>query len=230
MTFQRQIEQIHRSIVHYKIDHLSNLSVYPFTHLVNFLGHVTSSRYSTDTPLLEPFFERLNSFDNSTSLSLRDVNNLSLLFSQSVRFYPSLLESMCSAVVDTQATSLRLIATFFRCLFKVNYKPEQISDLCSLAQHLYENKDDLRPIDMLWLATTSTGLMDTCDENLLGDIFSVPFLNSVDQVTSRKNAIQLGQPLFRLNQIVCIDHPHLNIPWFNDRFGMEMALPGESDE
>ncbi|CAF3421332.1 unnamed protein product [Rotaria socialis] len=41
-----------------------------------------------------------------------------------------------------------------------------------------------------------------------------------------KNSIQLGQPLFRLNQIVCIDHPQLNIPWFNDRFGLEIALRG----
>jgi hypothetical protein len=227
MTFQRQIEQIHRMIVHHKMDHLSNLSIYPFGHLVNFLSHITSSRYNIDTPLLEPFFERLNSFDNQTLLSLREVNNLSLLFSHSVRLYPSLLDSMCSTLIDTQSTSLRLISIYFRCLFKVNYKPEQINDLCSLARHLYENKDDLRSIDMLWLAMTSTGLFNQLDERLLNDIFSLPFLGSVDQVSSsRKNSIHLGQPLFRLNQIVRIDHPQLNIPWFNDRFGLEIALPG----
>jgi len=52
-------------------------------------------------------------------------------------------------------------------------------------------------------------------------------LQSVDHASMRKNSIQLGQPLFRLNQIVCIDYPHLNIPWFNDRFGLESALPGK---
>ncbi|CAF4630910.1 unnamed protein product, partial [Rotaria sp. Silwood2] len=226
MTFQRQIKQIHDIIVHHKMEHLSNLSIYPFSHLVNFLSHITSSRYNIDTPILEPFFERLNSFDNQTLLSLRDVNNLSLLFSHSARLYPSLLDSMCSTLIDTQATSLRLIATFFRCLYKINYKPEQINDLCSLARHLYENGDDIRPIDMLWLAMTSTGLLNQLDEKLLHDIFSLSFLGSVDQVSLKKNSIQLGQPLFRLNQIVCIDHPQLNIPWFNDRFGLESALPG----
>jgi hypothetical protein len=230
MTFQRQIEQIHRMIVHHKMEHLSNLSVYPFSHLVNFLSHITSSRYNIDTPLLEPFFERLNSFDNQSLLSLRDVNNLSLLFSHSARLYPSLLDSMCSTLIDTQSTSLRLIATYFRCLFKVNYKPEQINDLCSLARHLYQNKDEIRPIDMLWLAMASTGLLNQLDEHLLNDIFSLPFLDSVDKVSTRKNAIQLGQPLFRLNQIVCIDHPELNIPWFNDRFGLEIAVPGRENE
>ncbi len=226
MTFQRQIEQIHRMIVHHKMEHLSNLSIYPFSQLVNFLSHITTSRYNIDTPLLEPFFERLNSFDNQTLLSLRDVHNLSLLFAHSARLYPSLLDSMCSTLIDTPSTSLRLIATYFRCLFKVNYKPEQINDLCSLARHLYQNKDELRPIDMLWLAMTSTGILNQLDEHLLNDIFSLPFLESVDQVSLRKNTTQLGQPLFRLNQIVCIDHPELNIPWFNDRFGLEMALPG----
>jgi hypothetical protein len=133
---------------------------------------------------------------------------------------------MCSTLIDTPSTSLRLIATYFRCLFKVNYKPEQINDLCSLARHLYQNRDELRPIDMLWLAMTSTGILNQLDEHLLNDIFSLPFLESVDQVSLRKNTTQLGQPLFRLNQIVCIDHPELNIPWFNDRFGLEMVLPG----
>lgn len=226
MTFQRQIEQIHRSIVQHKMEHLSNLSIYPFSHLINFLSHITSSRYNIDTPLLEPFFERFSTFDNQTSLSLRDVNNLSLLLSHSARLYPSLLDAMCTTLIETQSTSLRLIATYFRCLFKVNYKPEQINDLCSLARHLYQSKDELRSIDMLWLAMTSTGLLNQLDENLLNDIFSLSFLGNVDQVASRKNTVQLSQPLFRLNQIVCIDHPELNIPWFNDQFGLEVAVPG----
>ena len=226
MTFQRQIEQIHRMIVHHKMDHLSNLSIYPFSHLVNFLSHITSSRYNIDTPLLEPFFERLNTFDNQTALGLRDVHNLSLLFANSARLYPSLLDAMCSTLIDTQATSLRLIATFFRCLFRVNYIPEQITDLCSLARYLYEKKDDIRPIDMLWLAQTSTGLFNQSDEKLLSDIFSLEFLDNVDKISTRKNATQIGQSLFRLNQIVSIDHPELNIPWFNDRFGLEVAIPG----
>ena len=226
MTFQRQIKQIHRMIVHHKMEHLSNLSVYPFSHLVNFLSHITSSRHNVDTPLLEPFFERLNSFDNQPLLSLRDIHNLSLLFSQSVRFYPSLLDSMCSTLIDTQATSLRSIATFFRCLFKVNYQPAQISDLCSLARHLYQNEDDVRPIDMLWLALTSIGLLDQLDEQLINDIFSLSFLGNIDQMSLRKNSIQLCQSLFRLNQIVCIDYPELNIPWFNDQFGLEVVIPG----
>ncbi|CAF1129640.1 unnamed protein product [Rotaria sordida] len=225
ITFQRQIKQLHEIIVQHKMEHLSNLSIYPFSHLVNFLSHITSSRYNIDTPLLEPFFERLNSFDNQTLLSLRDVNNLSLLFSHTTRFYTTLLDSMCSTLIDTQATSLRLIATFFRCLYKINYKPEQINDLCSLSRHLYENEDEIRPIDMLWLAMTSTGLLNQLDEKLLNDIFSLSFLGSVDHLSLKKNSIQLGQPLFRLNQIVCIDHPQLNIPWFNDRFGLEIALP-----
>lgn len=229
MTFQRQIEQIHRLIVHHKMDHLSNLSIYPFSHLVNFLSHITSSRYNIDTPLLEPFFERLNNFDNQTALSLRDVHNLSLLFANSARLYPSLLDAMCSTLIDTPSTSLRLIATFFRCLFRVNYMPEQITDLCSLARHLYENKDEIRPIDMLWLAKASTGVFSQLDDKLLNDIFSVQFLNHVDQISSRKNSIQIGQPLFRLNQIVSIDHPELNIPWFNDRFGLEVAIPGREE-
>lgn len=227
MTFQRQIKQIHEMIVQHKMEHLSNLSIYPFSHVVNFLSYITSSRYSTDTPLLEPFFERLNSFDNQTSLTLRDINNLSLLFSHSARLYPSILDSMCSTLIETQSTSLRLIATFFRCLYKVNYKPEQINDLCSLARHLYANEDEIRPIDMLWLAMTSTGLFNQLDEKLLHDIFSLSFLGSLDQISLKKNSIHLGQPLFRLNQIVCIDHPQLNIPWFNDRFGLEVALPGK---
>ncbi len=228
MTFQRQIGQIHQMIVRHKMEHLSNLSVYPFSHLINFLSHITSSRYNIDTPLLEPFFERLNSFDNQTLLSLRDVNNLSLLFFHSARLYPSLLDAMCSTLIDTQSTSLKLIATYFRCLFKVNYKPEQINDLCSLARHLYESKDELRPSDMLWLAMTNTGLLNQIDENLLNDIFSLAFLDSIDQMSLKRSSIQLGQPLFRLNQIVCIDHPQLNIPWFNDRFGLEVAIPGNS--
>ncbi|CAF3806570.1 unnamed protein product [Adineta steineri] len=225
MTFQRQIEQIHRMLVRHKTEHLSNISIYPFSHLVNFLSHITSSRYNIDTPLLEPFYERLNSFDNQTSLSLRDVNNLSLLFSHSARLYPSLLDSMCSTLIDTQSTSLKLIATYFRCLYRVNYKPEQINDLCSLARHLYQNKDEIRSIDMLWIATANAGLFNQIDEDLLNDIFSLSFLDSVDQVSLKKNVLQLGQPLFRLNQIVCIDHPQLNIPWFNDRFGLDVALP-----
>ncbi|CAM2726441.1 unnamed protein product [Rotaria socialis] len=225
MTFQRQIKQIHEMIVHHKMEHLSNLSIYPFSHIVNFLSYITSSRYSIDTPLLEPFFERLNTFDSQTSLTLRDVNNLSLLFSHSARLYPSLLDAMCSTLIDTQTTSLRLIATFCRCLYKVNYKPEQINDLCSLARHLYANEDEIRPIDMLWLSMTSTGLLNQLDEKLLNDIFSLSFLGNIDQASSKKNSIQLGQPLFRLNQIVCIDHPQLNIPWFNDRFGFEVVLP-----
>ncbi|CAF3668501.1 unnamed protein product [Rotaria sp. Silwood1] len=225
MTFQRQIKQIHEIIVHHKMEHLSNLSIYPFSHIINFLSHITSSRYNIDTPLLEPFFERFNLFDNQTLLSLRDVNNLSLLFSHTARYYPLLLDSMCSTLIDTQTTSLRLIATFFRCLYKVNYKPEQINDLCSLSRHLYENDDEMRSIDMLWLAMTSTGLLNQLDEKLLNDIFSLSFLGNVDQLSLKKNSIQLGQPLFRLNQIVCIDHPQLNIPWFNDRFGLEIALP-----
>lgn len=229
MTFQRQIKQIHQIIVQHKMDHLSNISVYPFSHLVNFLTYITSSRYNIDTPLLEPFFQRLNSFENQTSLSLRDVNNLSLLLSHSARLYPSLLDSMCSTLIDTQATSLRLIATFFRCLYKVNYKPEQINDLCSLGRHLYANEDEIRPIDMLWLALTSTGLLNQLDERLLHDIFSLSFLSNVDQLALKKSSIQLGQPLFRLNQMVCIDHPQLNIPWFNDRFGLEVALPGNPE-
>jgi len=227
MTFQRQIEQIHRMIVQHKMDHLANISIYPFSHVVNFLSHITSTRHTVDTPLLEPFFERLNSFDNQTSLSLREVNNLSLLFANTARLYPALLDAMCSTLIETQSTSLRLIATYFRCLFKVNYQPEQINDLCSLARHLYKSKDELRPIDMLWLAMTSAGVLNQLDEDLLHDIFSLPFLQSVDHASMRKNSIQLGQPLFRLNQIVCIDYPHLNIPWFNDRFGLESALPGK---
>jgi hypothetical protein len=226
MTFQRQIKQIHRMIVHHKMEHLSNLSVYPISHLINFLSHITSSRYNIDTPLFEPFFLRLNSFDNQTLLSLRDVNNLSLLFSHSARLYPSLLDSMCSTLIETESTSLKLIATYFRCLFKINYKPEQINDLCSLARHLYKNKDEVRPIDMFWLAMTSTGLLNQLDEYLLNDIFSLAFLENVDQLSLKKNTIQLGQPLFRLNQIVCIDYPELNIPWFNDRFGLEITVPG----
>ncbi|CAF1511761.1 unnamed protein product [Adineta ricciae] len=227
MTFQRQIEQIHRTLVSQKKEHLSNLSIYPLSHLVNFLNHITSSRYNIDTPLLEPFFERLNSYDNQTSLSLRDVNNLSLLFSHSARLYPALLDSMCSTLIDTQSTSLRLISTFFRCLFKVNYKPEQINDLCSLARHLYENKDELRSFDMLWLAMTTTGLFNQIDEHLLNNIFSLSFLDSIDQISMKRNTNPLGQSLFRLNQIVCIDQPQLNIPWFNDRFGLEVVVPGK---
>ncbi|UJR21975.1 hypothetical protein I4U23_025043 [Adineta vaga] len=225
MTFQRQIEQIHRILVSHKKDHLSNLSIYPLSHLVNFLSHITSSRYNIDTPLLEPFFERLNLYDNQTLLSSRDVNNLSLLFSHSARLYPALLDSMCSTLIDSQSTSLKLISTYFRCLYKVNYKPEQINDLCSLARHLYENKDELRSIDMLWLAMTTTGLFNQIDEHLLNDIFSLAFLDSIDQISMKRNALQLSQPLFRLNQIVCIDQPELNIPWFNDRFGLETAVP-----
>lgn len=226
MTFQRQIEQIYRMFLRHKKEHLSNVSIHPLSHLVNFLSHITSSRYNTDTPLLGPYFERLNSFDSQTVLSLRDVNNLSLLFSQCARLYPALLESMCSTLIETQSTSLRLIATFFRCLYKVNYKPEQINDLCSLARHLYENKDELRAIDMLWLALTTTGLFHQLDERLVNDIFSLAFLGSIDQLSSKKNGTQLAQPLFRLNQIVCIDQPQLNIPWFNDRFGQEVIIPG----
>jgi hypothetical protein len=227
MTFQRQIEQIHRLIVHHKMDHLSNLSIYPLNHLVNFLSHITSSRYNIDTPLFEPFFERLNSFDHQTPTSLRDVYNLSFLFTNSARLYPSLLDAMCSTLIDTQSTSLKLIAIYFRCLFKVNYQPKQIADLCSLARHLYENDDEVRPSDMLWLAMTTTGLLNQLDENLLSDIFSLTFLDSIDQISTRKNSIQLSQALFRLNQMVCIDHPNLNIPWFNDRFGSEVAVPGK---
>ena len=37
----------------------------------------------------------------------------------------------------------------------------------------------------------------------------------------------MGQCLFRLNQIVCIDQPQLNIPWFNDRFALEVVVPGK---
>lgn len=227
MTYQRQIKQIHRMIIHHKMEHLSNLSIYPFSHVVNFLRHITASRYSIDTPLLEPFFERLNAFDNQTLLSLRDVNNLSLLFSHSARLCPSLLDSMCTTLIETETTSLRLIATYFRCLFRVNYKPEQINDLCSLARHLYQNKDELRSLDMLWLAMTTTGLFNQYDEDLLHEIFSLTFLDNIDQMSARRNALQLRQPLFRLNQIVCIDYPDLNIPWFNDRFGLDNAVPGE---
>ena len=227
MTYQRQIKQIHRMIIHHKMEHLSNISIYPFSHVVNFLRHITTSRYGIDIPLLEPFFERLNTFDNQTLLSLRDVNNLSLLFTHSARLYPSLLNSMCATLIDTETTSLRLIATYYRCLFRVNYQPEQINDLCSLARHLYQNQDELRPIDMLWLALTTLGLFNQYDQDLLNEIFSLPFLDNVDQMSSRKNSVHLGQPLFRLNQIVCIDYPELNIPWFNDRFGLENAVPGK---
>ena len=229
ITFQRQIEQIHRMIVQYKKDHLSNLSIYPFSHLVSFLNHVISSRHSIDTPLFEPFFERLNSLDNQTSLSLRDIHNLSSLFINSGRLYPSVLDAMCSTMIETPATSLKLIATYFRCLFKVNYKPEQISDLCSLARHLYENNDEVRPIDMLWLALASAGTLNQLDEKLIRDIFSFDFLENIDQITSRKTAFHTGQPLFRLNQIVTIDYPELNIPWFNDQFALDFVLSGEID-
>lgn len=230
MTFQRQIEQIHRLIVQHKMDHLSNLSIYPLTHLVNFLSHITSSRYNVDTPLFEPFFERLNSFDAQTSISLRDVQNLSYLFTNTARRSPSLLDAMCSSLIDTPSTSLKLISIYFRCLFKVNYQPELIQDLCSLARHLYENDDDIRSLDMLWLAMTTAGLFNQLDENLIEDIFSLPFLDSIDQISSKKSSVQLGQVLFRLNQIMSIDHPQMNIPWFNDRFGAEVALPGSKFE
>ncbi|CAF3781406.1 unnamed protein product [Rotaria sordida] len=76
MTLQRQIKQIHEIIVDHKMKHLSNLSIYPSSHLVNFFSHITSSRYNIDIPLLKRFFERLNSFDNQTLFSLLDVNNL----------------------------------------------------------------------------------------------------------------------------------------------------------
>lgn len=226
MTFQRQIEQIHRLIVQHKMDHLSNISIYPLTHLVNFLSHITSSRYNIDTPLFEPFFKRLNSFDSQTSINPRDVQNLSYLFTNSARRYPSLLDAMCSSLIDTPSTSLKLISIYFRCLFKVNYQPESVQDLCSLARHLYENKDDVRPSDMLWLGLTTAGLFNQLDETLIEDIFSLPFLDSIDQISSKKSSIQLGQLLFRLNQIMSIDYPQSNVPWFNDRFGLDVALPG----
>lgn len=228
ITFQRQIEQIHRIIARHKMDHLSNLSIYPFSHLVNFLNNLTSSRHTVETPLFEPFFDRLNSFDQQVSLSLRDVHNLSLLFNNSSRLYPSVLDAMCSTLIDTPSTSLKLISTFFRALFRVNYKPERINDLCSLSQHLYENQDELRPFDMLWLALTSAGIFNQIDRKLISDIFSFDFLNNIDQITTRKNTIQIGQPLFRLNQIISIDYPDLNIPWFNDQYALDFALPGLS--
>ncbi|CAF0819848.1 unnamed protein product [Didymodactylos carnosus] len=231
--FYRQINFIHKAIIRHKVNQ-ANESLYSLGRLSSFLNQIIyRSRYIDSS--LEPFFLRLQTFE---IIQLKDIRQLCQLFMSSVRLYPNILDRICSTLINsTSEIPLSLLAVYYRTLMKLNYIPIQCERLFSYSVELYMAYQDsqstmrtssfIRPFDSLHLAIAQAGLLHKIDHRLIEDVFSLAFLGNLDQISinESENDFKLRQPLFRLNQILSIDHPALEIPWFNDRFGLDVIVP-----